>query len=136
MNIPEIRLARNRIKSTAFECFMSQTKRAFDLICRPRTADSTQPVSIVDIYDRGCKAMYVVGPVPVFSKEGCFIRMTYRCNCLFSAKTGLPCCHEIKVCLAKGVSLVDQIESRWVGIRVEKKRMGSGTRSTRRNTLK
>lgn len=38
----------------------------------------------------------------------------WRCNCHYFAKTGLPCWHEIKVCLEEKASMVSQVSSFWL----------------------
>jgi hypothetical protein len=71
-------------------------------------------MKIYDIFDKNSKASYVVAPRPEYDLEGVFKKLVWRCNCLYSLKSGMPCEHEIKTVLANGGSLLDQIHDRWI----------------------
>lgn len=59
----------------------------------------------------------------------------WDCECGYLIKCGLPCCHQIKVCLYLHQKLSDYVHKRWQIYRVEPKPKSYG-RKTRRNLLK
>jgi len=51
-------------------------------------------------------------------------------------KCGMPCCHELKVTLMNGDSLLDQIHDRWVQPKIGRKKAPGRPKVSRRNTMK
>lgn len=56
-------------------------------------------MKIFDVYDKMLQAVFVVAAQPEYTKTLEFKKFAWRCNCLYSFKSGLPCGHEIKVAL-------------------------------------
>ena len=37
-----------------------------------------------------------------------------KCECMLKEKTGIPCCHILKVCLDENIEIVSQIDDFWL----------------------
>ena len=87
------------------------------------------------MFDKNSKAVYVVGARPEYDSDCVFKKLVWRCNCLYSLKCGLPCCHEIKILLLNKGSLLDQIHDRWIEPKIGRKKAPGRPKSTRRNMM-
>lgn len=66
-------------------------------------------MKIYDIFDKRCKSLFVVAARPEYDSDGVFEKCIWKCNCLYSVKCGMPCCHELKVVLMNNGSILDQV---------------------------
>ena len=48
-------------------------------------------MKIYDVYDNNSKAVYVVAPRAEYDDKNVFEKIIWRCNCLYSLKSGMPC---------------------------------------------
>lgn len=93
-------------------------------------------MKVYDIFDKNCRALFVVAARPDYNYEGLFTKFIWKCNCLYSLKCGMPCCHEIKVALMNGSSLIDQMHERWVQPKLGRKKAPGRPKISRRNMMK
>lgn len=89
-------------------------------------------MKIYDVYDNNSKAVYVVAPRAEYDDKNVFEKIIWRCNCLYSLKSGMPCQHELKVVMMNKGSLLDQINDRWIVIKLGQKKGGRPNKSRRR----
>jgi hypothetical protein len=92
-------------------------------------------MKVYDVYDRNSNAIYVIAPYADYTDDKVFNKMIWKCNCLYSLKCGLPCCHELKVTLMNGHSMLDQIHQKWIQVKVGRKKAPGRPKVSRRNTM-
>jgi len=67
MNMSEMLLIRNNLKTSVLEVFLSQLHRIFSLKCRERSSNANHScIKVYDVYDSASQALFVVTPQPVF----------------------------------------------------------------------
>lgn len=93
-------------------------------------------MQIYDVYDRRLSTLFMVAPQPDYDSQFNLKKIKWRCNCLYSIKSGLPCCHEMKVALLSNSSIFEQIYEYWHNENKNKRAAYWKPRKTRRNTEK
>ena len=132
IEIPEMRTIRKCIKSNSLFVFGEQYGGSFYLDYY--TQETEGNLQIFYIVDRQAKSWYLVAPYPIYDGEGGIERIIYRCNCLFSLKTGVPCAHEIQAGVFTNSSLYDLFRAE---LKVPQRFKQQGRpKKTRRNTEK
>ena len=82
---------RKSIKSNSLFVFGEQYGRSFYLDYY--IGEGEGGMKVFYIVDRQVKTWYLVAPVPVYDQLGGLKKIIYRCNCMFSVKSGIPCAH-------------------------------------------
>ena len=96
---------RKCLKSNSLFVFGEQYGRSFYLDYYIKETEGN--LKIFYIVDRQAKSWYLVAPYPVYDSKGGIGKIIYRCNCLLSFKTGVPCAHEIQAVVFTDSSLFD-----------------------------
>ena len=134
----QLKKVRYMVKNDIFDLILKEYGKHVHLEIRAREppCPETPDIVVYDIYDRKMKATFVVAPQPEYDSEMSFRRLKWRCGCMYSYKSGLPCAHEMKVALLTGTSIFDQVNEYWHSENKNKRTEYMTRRKTRRNTEK
>jgi hypothetical protein len=111
----QMKKVRFMVKSDIYDIVMREYGKSIQLDLRPRAVeDENCPEMVIyDVYDKRLQTIFVVTPQPDYTPELIFKGIRWRCNCMYSYKSGLPCAHEIKVAVCTDTSIFDQIYPYW-----------------------
>jgi hypothetical protein len=140
LGLPEFENIRINIKKEYLDLILAEYGKIFEMEAAERQLkDPSRPeMKIFDVYDKRLKSIFTVAAHPEYSPTEELAKIIWRCNCLYSFKSGLPCAHEIKVAVTAETSIYDQIDAMWLKQRefpLFMKKRGRN-KGTRRNTEK
>jgi hypothetical protein len=134
VDIPDIMAIRRTFKRNLMNAFGQQYGRTFSMDYCVLPGRQIAQLKVYCMLDRQAKSYFVVSPFPIYDQEGGIGHVLYRCDCLFSFKTGVPCAHEIQATMLNRSSLFHQFRQDFGRMQMFQTR--GRPRKTHRNTEK